>query len=1087
MRELLRIHHAAWHPKASRRVQCGLFFVCLLGAVLIGKPLLAQEDITMSVESRGRDQKASRITLDFVNAEIQQLLRFLSRETNLTIIASSEDIQNKRLSLVNLRNVTVEEALEKIKSGLMQFGLTTIQSDTTLIITTVQKAAKMKVPVAVGSDPARIPDTDAVITQVIPLVNLDASQIANNLKPMVSDAGVLFGDQTSNTIVITDVASNIRRIAQTLKAMDADEEGAGLKVKVIQIKNGSAESIARALNELFREEAQASALVRKAATVQDPAQMQKLLEGARSTGIDLVRGRVQISANTESNQIILKASESNIAIIETLISQMDVAPAIQTEFKVYRLKYATAKTVAEYLQNILTGRTSTTGGRGQQQGRFRPPWEPPPPPQQGATAQGLVGEVRIAADDRLNGIVVATDPRNFSVIDLLIEQIDQQDQPAEEIQIFFLQHGTASAVVETIQTLIQGQREQDNRPWWWDGGRQTQEPKEGVYGLRGQVQLSADNRLNAIVAATSPANLAVLSDLIKRLDVSMPSQEWGTRIFQLKYADATNIANIINTVYQGSSQTRGGGGGFFFFLQQAGRQRNQAQGSLAGNVVAQEYPTTNAVIVSTATARNFELIEKFIQELDVPTPPEQRELTRVFNLEYANASDLASLLSDLWAEQGTTGGGGGGFFNFVRSLQRTSAEQVDVNSLAGKVRLFADTQTNSLVVTTAARYMKDVEELIRQLDIVRGQVWLDVTILEATLDDSTKLGMELALTEKRLFGADAFGKGRAPGKNPLTAEFNSDVNLDQEVTGFTLSLATKEYLAFLHTLMRENKVRTLSRPSVQVRDNQQVVFSSGRDIPYLQSARTSDFVSGQIFDFAFLNDIGINITITPHIARRVATASGKRTIGLEIQQIEASNFIEFTSFNAPVTESSSIQTYIDAEDGQQIVIGGLKKQKKQKVTDKVPLLGDLPLLGRLFKRTEDVTQESEIDVIITPHIININDVEDRARLENLQQERFGDEESNIRFKTTESPLSKPLGDVSKPVPLSPPPSKAPETPKNHRKSQVEPTPSETTAPPGVEPSAVPDASANPPVKEETSSSTPTEPSSSSAPDANTAP
>lgn len=1005
-------------PISSSRGCFAATGVLFVGCVLVSTTWAQQQpDVTMTVEARGRDQKASRITLDFVNAEIQQLLRFLSHETNLTIIASAEDVQNKRLSLVNLRNVTIEEALERIKSGLMQFGLTTIQTDTTLIITTVQKAAKMKVPVSFGADPAQIPDTDAVITHIIPLANLDASQIAERLKPMTSDAGVVFGDATSNSVVVTDIASNIRRIAQTLKVMDASDEGIGLKVKVIQIRNGSAETIARALNDLFREEAQASALVRKATSSSDPALTQKLLDQARSSGVDLVRGRVQISANAESNQVIVKASESNIAIIETLVSQMDVAPAVQTEFRVYRLRYASAKTVADYLQNVLTGRTGTAGRGQQQQQRFRPPWEQPPP-QEGTRVQGLVGEVRIAADERLNGIVVATDPRNFTLLDRLIEQIDQQDQPAEEIQIFFLQHGNAQSVVETIQTLIQGQQQQrGNVPWWWDDWRrQQEEPREGVYGLRGQVQLSADTRLNAVVAATSAANLAVLKDLIQRLDVSMPSQEWGTRIYQLQYADATNVANIINSVYQGASRQQGFGGGFFFFLQQAGRQRNQAQGSLAGNVVAQEYPTTNSVIISTATARNFELIEQFIKQLDVPTPPQQREVTRIFNLEYANAEDLASLLSDLWADQETTGGGG--FFNFVRQMQRASAEQTDVNSLAGKVRLFADPQTNSLVVTTAARYVHDVEEIVRQLDIVRGQVWLDITILEATLDDSTKLGMELSLTEKRLFGVDAFGKGRAPGKNPLTGTFTSDVNLDQEVTGFTLSLATKEYLAFLHTLMRENKVKTLSRPSVQVRDNQQVVFRSGRDIPYLQSARTSDFLTGQIFDFNFLQDIGINITITPHIARRVASASGKRTIGLEIQQIGVSNLIEFTSFNAPLTEDSSIQTYVDAEDGQQVVIGGLKKQKKQKVTDKVPILGDLPLVGRLFKRTEEVTQDTEIVVIISPHIVDINRPEDRARLEELQQERFGSQERGTQKK--EPPLQPPSEGAPQPLPLPAP-------------------------------------------------------------------
>jgi len=253
----------------------------------------------------------------------------------------------------------------------------------------------------------------------------------------------------------------------------------------------------------------------------------------------------------------------------------------------------------------------------------------------------------------------------------------------------------------------------------------------------------------------------------------------------------------------------------------------------------------------------------------------------------------------------------------------------------------------------------------------------------------------MELTERRLFGADAFGKDRRPGSNPLTGAFDADVGLAREVSGFSLSLATQEYMAFLHTLMRRNQVRTLSRVPLYVRDNEEATFTSGRDIPYLQSAQTSEFTGNQIFGFDFLQDIGINITITPHIARRSATKNGKRTIGLDIEQVTASNFLEFTSFDAPLTEDSSISTFIDAQDGQQIVIGGLKKQKRQEIEEKVPILGDLPLIGSLFKRTEDVAQDSEVVIVITPHIVDINDPVDRTRLETLQRDRFGSEEEGV--------------------------------------------------------------------------------------------
>jgi general secretion pathway protein D len=262
---------------------------------------------------------------------------------------------------------------------------------------------------------------------------------------------------------------------------------------------------------------------------------------------------------------------------------------------------------------------------------------------------------------------------------------------------------------------------------------------------------------------------------------------------------------------------------------------------------------------------------------------------------------------------------------------------------------------------------------------VRGQVWIDIQILEVTLDESTKLGIELTAQENRLFGE------QLRSGNPLVGSVDTQLGLDQEISGFTYSIATKEYMGLLHILLRENKVKTLSTPSLLTRDNQQATWSRGRTIPYLQSVDTTSLlgegVNQPLFNYDFISPpVGINITITPHIARSREGSDGKRTIGLDIEQIQASNFIEFTDFNAPITEDSSISAYIDVEDGQQIVVGGMIKSKQQEVESKVPILGDIPFVGRLFKRTEKVTENSEIVIIITPHIVDIKNPEDLDKL-----------------------------------------------------------------------------------------------------------
>ena len=129
-------------------------------------------------------------------------------------------------------------------------------------------------------------------------------------------------------------------------------------------------------------------------------------------------------------------------------------------------------------------------------------------------------------------------------------------------------------------------------------------------------------------------------------------------------------------------------------------------------------------------------------------------------------------------------------------------------------------------------------------------------------------------------------------------------------------------MALLHTLIRENKVQTISTPALLTRDNREATWSSGRRVPYLQSAditSLADNLTQPLFNYDFIDPpVGVTITLTPHIAKSQSGDNKKRTIGLDISQITLSNFVEFTDFNAPITEDSSISAFIDVEDGQQI-------------------------------------------------------------------------------------------------------------------------------------------------------------------------
>ena len=949
-----------------------LSFILLLcfGMLLVGlAELYAQEQQPeMRVAETNEQGRAIRFDFNFTSQELKGLFEWLSREADLTIIASEEDIKDKKFSLINLKNVTIEEVVEKIKTVLTQYDLTLIQTDSTLLVTTFARAIATKgIVKSIPPNPERVDMTDEIQTYIIQLDTVVAAEQVNRLKPLLNKQANIFADSATNALVITDVASNIHRIVSILQIADEGERFP-LKILIVPLAYAEADSLAQTLTNVFQDgdegdegRGQRGRLGGDAEQAKAAAEQMK----ADGTGYEVLQGEIKIIADTSSNSLVLKASEANLVFLQEIIKELDVSPTAQTQIRTFRLQYAAAADVATTLQEVLTGESGNNRRRMDAWDRAKlTSWRR----EQGLEQEGIVGTVNVSHNERINVIVVSSDPRNFSIIEKIINELDQE-QTQEEIRLYFLKFADAETLVPSLQDLFEGGSAGSDRdlPWW---RRRDREPTENSgFGVQGEVHLVADVRLNAILISTSAQNFETIDSLIKKLDVNMPDQEWGTRMYKLRFADAENVAAVINNVYQGSSQNQRN---VFSFL--AERNRNQTQGSLAGNVTAEAYPTLNAVIVSTATQRNFDLITEFIDSMDVPTPEGRKEITEAIRLEYGNAEQLQQVLQQVWEGEGDTGFSFGAFF-----ASGGRQEQQDINSLRGKVTVFADTDTNSLIITTLQRYLPDVKALIEKLDFVRGQVWIDIQILEVTLDETTKLGIELTAQENRIFGVTP-----VPG-NPLVGNLDAQLGLEAEISGFNLGLATKEYMALLHTLIRENKVQTLSTPSLLTRDSWNATWSSGRRIPYLQSVDTTSIlgeaVSQPLFNYDFIDPpVGINISLTPYIAKSQVGEDGKRTIGLNIENISASNFIEFTDFNAPITDDNSISVYIDVEDGQQIVVGGIIRKKQKQVENKLPILGDIPLIGRLFKNTETAVEDTEIVIIITPHIVDIKNPEDLEKL-----------------------------------------------------------------------------------------------------------
>ncbi len=962
--------------------------VVLIGFYLIvGLPDEGHAQKQEQMEVTERDEKTGeplRFTFNFTSQDMKRVLEWLSRETDLSIIANESDVSGKPFALINLNNVTLDEVIEKIKTVLAEYDLTFVRIDNTLLVTTFENAMAKNVPVKIiETNPELVEMTDEIQTYIIQLQNAVATEQVNALKPLLNKQANIYADATNNALVITDVSSTVRRVVTILQFADAGDPSP-LKIAIMPLAYADAASIENTMNNLFDENDDEEDIKAGIPIGVNAEEIKQAL--AEGLGIDITEGYIKVFADENSNSVIIKASEDNLVIVQEIIRHLDTAPELSTEIKTYRLQYASAEDVATTLEELITGENIRNGRRSFDREdilemlTYRRDRRNPE-----NIFQGIVGLVNITRDDRLNLVIVSSDSRNFTLIDKIISELDQE-QSQQEYRKYLLKNANAEGLKSLLDDLFEtGTGDNEDRPWW-ERGRDDDSSSEGGFGVQGQVNIVFDARLNALIISTAKQNFEMIDDLIEELDVSIPEQEWGTKIFRLKYADAENVANLLNSHYGGSgSSTSNRWDDDWWWIRNRGQSstQSQTQGSLAGNVSAEPFVNLNAVIVSTGTKRNFDMIEDFIKQIDVPTPEDQVEITETIRLEYATADAIAALLSQVWQDQ-QSDDEGFGFGRFFRQAT-TADEPTDINSLYGKVTVYADPDTNSLVVTTRRRYMEQVKLLIKHLDFVRGQVRIDIKILEVTLDETTKLGIEVAANEKRLGGLEL-----APD-NPLIGGADAQLGLTQEISGFNYSLVTKEYMALLHTLIRENKVKTLSTPTITTRDSRPATWSSGRRIPYLQSVDTNsilgDTATQPLFNYDFIDPpVGINISLTPYIAKSQAGEDGKRTIGLDITNISASNFIEFTDFNAPITDDNTLSVYIDVEDGQQLIVGGIIRKKQKQVENKVPILGDIPLLGRLFKSTETEVQDTEIVFLITPHIIDIKNPADLEKLKEKNEE-----------------------------------------------------------------------------------------------------
>ena len=562
----------------------------------------------------------------------------------------------------------------------------------------------------------------------------------------------------------------------------------------------------------------------------------------------------------------------------------------------------------------------------------------------GGNQQG--SSVRASSDDFSNSVIVNAPDKEQKEVERVIKTIDKETATPQHTKVFRLEYATAAEVAPTIQNVLT-----NNAPRGVGGiTSQGQNPQDRFQqAIRfGSTQASfgtvaADARTNSLVVTATDESQLIVETVIKSLDKPIEFAS-TTFVFPLNNAKADDVATLLRSAFG----TRAG---------------------LSGNTARTNTPQVQRQQVNT-TGGNTNRIGGMIQD---PNDPNNLYL----QMQNPNGVD-GDLLTNIYAQGGNFGqfGGGGQFRGGqgggTQQNQTPVGRGVDgkltpIQDLTGQVTAIPDPNTNSIIIVANPDYAALIKSILAQLDRIPEQVMIETIIVEANLDNTEKLGMEWSYLDKGALGVS--------GQNGTAATGFGINNTTNPPQGFKYTIGGKNLNLFMNALQTDTKFTVLSTPRIFTSNNVQGQINISQAVPYITSSRTD--ASGVVTYSYTSVDVGIVLTVTPRI-----TANGYVT--MDISQT-ANDLVGYTTFNAPIVNKREANTIVSVKNGESIILGGIIRNSVTATTNKVPILGSIPLLGELFKSTSKVKNKTELMILLRPRIVKDDEEARKLRIDESKE------------------------------------------------------------------------------------------------------
>jgi len=888
--------------------------------------------------------------LNLKDVEIKDIIKTIAEWTGKVIIPV-DDAMKKKITIYSEKKLARSHALALIYSALREQGIVAEEKDSAIILRPIADIFKRSVPTVPDDVPlASLKNKDEVVQKFFKLKNYSPTQLQKLVQPMMPEHGYVYAIENTSHLVVIDTVASLEGIQQMIDQLDVPETKETV-TRWFEIKEGDPVEIVQLLNILIgngevgspgRPEGSRRSSSRR------PSRSSRNEESKPAGSVVLGRtdSDITLIPVVKRKWIIAKASAEDMVEIERWIKELDAKKPEEREHTLVKVEFADVEEVADQINNMLA-------------------------------TMPLKANVTVQPLKRAKQVMIVGSAENREMVQQLVSEIDKPTEQflTEHIPLKYADPEQVKTNLEELYTQFsyyESRSRYGNYSSRYSQGRGMDDPDT--------VRVIAYPTLKQVTVIASAENMEKIKKQIAEWDKPVDIDDVAPAIIELKNSDPVKMVDLLTRLFTETERRMT----YMDYIFGRGSVTKTMVGPLYGQLAFEAVPDTKKIIVQSKVAEGYAVVRKLVTELD---REEMAEVPTVIILKYADPEDLSERLNAMFNEPGTNapirlsrrglsdysmtdsgesnrrpqsdgggGGGGGGsggnageYRSWWNQGYQRRMDEMPLSNVIGRVRFVPDPRSKAILVLSPPAFVARIEETINDLDVPGRQVRVKATILMVDHRDLTSLGLQLATNPL------AFGSLDEDAITALTT-----LNLLEERGSLTIT-GEMNVTTLIDFLVKKVNAKVLNQQTLWTKDNEEADFFRGQTVAFTTTLSVSD-TGGRATSGVEFQPVGMTLRVRPNITPE---KNVDMTLNLMISQL-TSDIIN----QQPVRSEMNTQTTLIVGDTETIMLGGMLFQEDSRIERKIPLLGDIPLLGGLFRHNEVVKANAEILVFVTPYVID---------------------------------------------------------------------------------------------------------------------